>query len=118
MDKKESSIISLNLDLEKIDENVLSEIIFDAEEIIRLKQADVGEKLLLELERTDAIMQGVISVGEIIKLKILGTLERHMASIYTRYVISGEIERARGIRRAMMNREKKKKKMKRLRRRR
>ena len=55
---------------------------------------------------------------EIIKLKILGTLERHMASIYTRYVISGEIERARGIRRAMMNREKKKKKMKRLRRRR
>lgn len=44
----------------------------NAEEIIRLKQADVGEKLLLELERTDAIMQGVISVGEIIKLKEAG----------------------------------------------
>lgn len=53
MDKKESSIISLNLDLEKIDENVLSEIIFDAEEIIRQYIVkEVGDKLVSDLNIT------------------------------------------------------------------
>ncbi|RLG76301.1 MAG: hypothetical protein DRO23_01295 [Thermoprotei archaeon] len=53
VDKKESSIISLNLDLEKIDENVLSEIIFDAEEIIRQYIVkEVGDKLVSDLNIT------------------------------------------------------------------
>ncbi len=53
MDKKESSIISLNLDLEKIDENVLSEIIFDAEEIIRQYIVkEIGDKLVSDLNIT------------------------------------------------------------------
>lgn len=53
MNRKESSIISLNLDLEKIDENILSEIILNAEEIIRQHIIkEVGSKLTSDLNIT------------------------------------------------------------------